>query len=217
MENNVKIRVFIADDHQVLLDGLKTLLSNLEDIEVVGSGNNGLDLLDFLKNEVADVILMDINMPRMNGIDACKIVHKDYPDAKILALSMHDKASFIQQMLKNGASGYILKNTGQEELIRAIRSVHQGEQYLGRTVSKTLMDSVLKQLKKKNKYIPELTRREKEILGLIAQEFTTQEISKHLHISLNTVETHRKNLLSKFGARNSVGLVRAAMERGLIE
>ena len=211
------IRVYIADDHQVLLDGLKTLLTSFEDIEVVGVGHNGKEAIEFLQDNQVNVMLLDINMPEMNGIDACKIISKEYPEVRIIALSMYNKASFIQQMLKSGALGYILKNTGQEELVEAIRTVHQGEQYLGPTVSKTLMSSMLGRMKKNQSYIPELTRREKEILALIAKEYTTQEISDELHISLNTVETHRKNLLSKCGARNSVGLIKVAYERGLLE
>ena len=211
------IRVYIADDHQVLLDGLQTLLSSLEDIEVAGIGHNGKEAIEFLNNNKVDVMLLDINMPEMNGVDACKIISKNYPDVQIIALSMYNKASFIQQMLKNGASGYILKNTGQEELVDAIRTVHRGEKFLGPMVSKTLMASMIGQRQKSRSYIPEMTRREKEVLALIAQEHTTQEISNQLHISLNTVETHRKNLLSKFGVRNSVGLIKIAIERGLLE
>lgn len=209
--------MYIADDHQVLLDGLYTLLAAADDLEVVGTGQNGQEVLQFLRDHPVDVVLLDINMPVLNGIETCKILHKDYPQVRVLALSMYEKASFIQQMLKNGASGYILKNTGQDELVEAIRTVHRGEQYLSKVVSDTLMQSMLGRPATSRQYIPEMTRREKEILLLIAKEFTTQEISEQLHISLNTVETHRKNLLSKFGVRNSVGLIKIALERGLLE
>jgi DNA-binding NarL/FixJ family response regulator len=211
------IRVYIADDHQVLLDGLNTLLSNIDDLEVVGMGHHGKEVLQFVKGQEVDVILLDINMPVLNGIETCKILQKEHPSIKVLALSMYEKASFIQQMLKNGAAGYILKNTGQDELIEAIKTVHQGEQYLSKVVSDTLMQSLMGKSSSTRPYIPEMTRREKEVLSLIAKELTTQEISDHLHISLNTVETHRKNLLSKFGVRNSVGLIKMALERGLLE
>ncbi len=211
------IRVYIADDHQVLLDGLQTLLATVDDLTVVGVGQNGQEVLKFLKDHEVDVILLDINMPVLNGIETCKILHKDYPELKVLALSMYEKASFIQQMLKNGASGYILKNTGQDELVEAIRTVNGGGQYLSKVVSDTLMQSMMGKSALARQYIPEMTRREKEILTLIAKEYTTQEISDQLHISLNTVETHRKNLLSKFGVRNSVGLIKVALERGLLE
>lgn len=211
------IKVFIADDHQVLLDGLQTLLDTVEDLQVVGTAHNGREVLNFVEQNAVDVILLDINMPVLNGIETCKRVNKDYPDIKILALSMYEKASFIQQMLKNGAMGYILKNTGQDELVEAIRTVYGGEQYLSKVVSDTLMQSLIGKASTTRQYIPEMTRREKEVLALIAKELTTQEISETLHISLNTVETHRKNLLSKFGVRNSVGLIKVALERGLLE
>ena len=211
------IRVYIADDHQVLLDGLNTLLSNIEGLDVVGMGHHGQEVLHFLKDNDVDVVLLDINMPVLNGIETCKILQKDYPEVKVLALSMYEKASFIQQMLKNGAAGYILKNTGQDELVDAIRTVHRGDQYLSKVVSDTLMQSLMGKASAARQYIPEMTRREKEVLVLIAKELTTQEISDQLHISLNTVETHRKNLLSKFGVRNSVGLIKMALERGLLE
>ncbi|MBK8502718.1 MAG: response regulator transcription factor [Saprospiraceae bacterium] len=211
------IRVYIADDHQVLLDGLSTLLSNIDGLEVVGMGHHGNEVLHFLLENDVDVILLDINMPVLNGIETCKILQKEHPEIKVLALSMYEKASFIQQMLKNGAAGYILKNTGQDELVEAIKTVHRGEQYLSKIVSDTLMQSLMGKASTTRPYIPEMTRREKEVLVLIAKELTTQEISDQLHISLNTVETHRKNLLSKFGVRNSVGLIKMALERGLLE
>ena len=211
------IRVLIADDHQVLLDGLNTLLDSVEDLIVVGTAQNGQEVIDFVKENEVDVILLDINMPILNGIETCKILSKEYPAVKVLALSMYEKASFIQQMLKNGALGYILKNTGQDELVEAILSVYNDQQYLSKVVSDTLMQSLIGKSAASKQYIPEMTRREKEVLFLIAKELTTQEISDELHISLNTVETHRKNLLSKFGVRNSVGLIKLALERGLLE
>lgn len=211
------IRVFIADDHQVLLDGLHNLLDSVEDLAVVGTAHNGREVIDFIKKEPVDVVLLDINMPVLNGIETCKILNKEFPQIRVLALSMYEKASFIQQMLKNGALGYILKNTGQDELVDAIRTVYAGEQYLSKVVSDTLMQSLMGKSASTRAYIPEMTRREKEVLTLIAKELTTQEISDELHISLNTVETHRKNLLSKFGVRNSVGLIKVALERGLLE
>jgi len=211
------IRVLIADDHQVLLDGLNTLLDSVQDLAVVGTAQNGQEVIDFVKENEVDVILLDINMPVLNGIETCKILTKEYPAVKVLALSMYEKASFIQQMLKKGALGYILKNTGQDELVEAIRSVYNDKQYLSKVVSDTLMQSLMGKSAASRQYIPEMTRREKEVLTLIAKELTTQEISDELHISLNTVETHRKNLLSKFGVRNSVGLIKLALQRGLLE
>jgi len=152
----------------------------------------------------------------MNGLDACKKIKQKYPETKILALTTLNKGSFIQQMLKNGASGYLLKNTSQDELITAIETVYRGETFMNEQTNKILLNSLMNQ-KPNQAFIPTLTRREKEVLDLIAKEMTTNEISTTLHISLNTVETHRRNLIQKFNVRNSVGLVREAMLKGILE
>ena len=213
---NSMIKLLIADDHQVLIEGLIELLSGIDNISVVTTANNGKQVLDILKENEIDVILMDINMPIMNGLETCKAVKQKYPDIKVLALTTLDKGSFIQMMLKYGASGYLLKNTSQEELITAIESVHKGETFINEQTNKILMNSLMNQ-KTNHSFIPTLTRREKEVLDLIAKELTTGEISESLHISLNTVQTHRRNLIQKFNVKNSVGLVRKAMLRGLID
>jgi len=212
----VMIKLLIADDHQVLIQGLKELLNGLEHIQVTNTASNGQEVLDILDNHLVDVILLDINMPVMNGLEACKKIKQNYPDTKVLALTTLDKGSFIQQMLKNGASGYLLKNTSQDELINAIETVYRGETYLNEHTNKILLNSIMNQ-KPNESFIPTLTRREKEVLDLIAKEMTTNEISEALHISLNTVETHRRNLIQKFNVRNSVGLVREAMLKGIID
>lgn len=209
------INLLIADDHQVLIEGLETLLEGHEAIRIIQTVNSGQAALDFLKKEKVDVILLDINMPEMNGLEACKIIKRKYPQVKVLALTMLDKGSFVQQMLKNGASGYLLKNTNREELINAITTVHNGQTYINAETNKLLLDSLMNTDKKKD-FIPAITRREKEVLQLIAQEHTTSEIAEQLFISLNTVETHRRNLIAKFNVRNSVGLVKAAIEKGLL-
>jgi len=210
------IKLLIADDHQVLIEGLVELLNGFDHISVVETANNGQEVLDLLKEHHIDVILLDINMPIMNGLDACKKIKKKYPDTKVLALTTLDKGSFIQHMLKNGASGYLLKNTSQDELITAIETVYRGETYMNEQTNKILLNSLMNQ-KPNESFIPTLTRREKEVLELIAQEMTTTEISQSLNISLNTVETHRRNLIQKFNVRNSVGLIREAMIKGLID
>jgi DNA-binding NarL/FixJ family response regulator len=210
------IKVFIADDHQVLIEGLKLLLDEHPKIQITHTASNGQQVLDLLEDETCDVILMDINMPVISGLDACKIIKKKYPEIKVIALSTFNKGSFIQQMLKNGASGYLLKNTSREELIEAILKVHDGKIYLNSETNQLLIDNLMNK-SNGNSFIPSLTRREKEVLKLIAEELTTNEIAEKLFISLNTVETHRRNLISKFNVRNSVGLVKAAMEKGLLE
>lgn len=210
-----KIKVLIADDHNVLLQGLTQLLDGQENIEISHTAENGLEVLSYLKNETVDVILMDINMPLLNGLDTCKKVNQKYPDVKVIALSTLDRGSFIQQMLKNGASGYLLKNTSRDELIEAIKTVHKGATYLNKETNDILLKSLMNNGSEKT-FIPSLTRREKEVLELIVKEHTTAEISEQLHISQNTVETHRRHLIQKFNVRNSVGLVKEAMLKGFV-
>ena len=210
------IQLLIADDHQVLIEGLKMLLTSHETITVAHTVNNGRAVLEVLKKHPIDVILLDINLPLMNGLEVCKAVKRIYPQVKILALTMLNKGSFVQQMLKNGASGYLLKNVGHQELVEAIQTVHKGGTYINKETSKLLMDSLMNKSNSKD-FIPRLTRREKQVLQLIAQELTTAEIAAQLHLSLSTVESHRRNLLTKLNVRNSVGLIKVAMQRGLLE
>ncbi len=217
MADRKPIKMMIVDDHQVVIDGIKLMIEDEQDLECVAEASTGKQAFQLIDQREIDLVLLDINLPDINGIDICKRLSKDHPEVKILALTMYDKGSFIQQMFKSGASGYILKNAGKEELLKAIRTIIDGETYVSQQVSQALMNSLLKKDKSRSDFIPELTRREKEVLKLIAEEYTTQEISKNLFISLNTVETHRKNLLSKFGVRNSVGLVRVAIEKGLLD
>jgi len=213
------IKVLIVDDHKVLIDGIRSMLEEEKEIEIVGEARNGKEAIDKVKNIDLDVVLLDINMPEKDGIETCKEIKKMYTDIKILALTMYNEGSFIQSMIKNGASGYLLKNSGKEEVVKAIKTVFQKGTYFSGEVSETLMKSMMPGAKKNrsNDFIPKLTRREKEILELVVEEFTTQEIADKLFVSLSTVETHRKNLLSKLGVRNTAGLVRVAMEKGLLD
>jgi DNA-binding NarL/FixJ family response regulator len=211
-----KIRVLLADDHKVLLDGLQNLLSGIPDIECAGRASNGKAVLDFLEEHEVDVILMDINMPVMDGVEATKKVHEKYPDVKIIALTMLEQGSFIQQMLKNGAVGFLLKNSGKDQVLNAIRTVSLGGQYLGPEATQLLIENMQGEDEKKRAFIPKVTRRELEVLELVSNGLPTQEIADTLFISFNTVESHRKNLLSKFGARNVAELVRMAVERGIL-
>ena len=169
--------------------------------------------IEKLKVQKPDVVLLDINMPGKNGIDTCKEMLKIAPDTKIVAISMHKESSLIKLMLKNGAKGYVLKNAGQNEIIDAIKDVYSGKTYLDETVNEIIINSVSKNSNQKTQSpFPSLSRREKEILSLILEEFTTQEIAEKLFISFGTVETHRRNMLIKTGARNTAGLVRIAIE-----
>ena len=210
------IKVLLADDHKVLLDGLENLLEGIADITCVGVAMNGAEVMTFMEEHAVDVILMDINMPVMDGIETTKKVREKYPETKVIALTMLEQASFIQLMLKNGASGFLLKNSGKEDVLTAIRAVAAGGQYLGPEATQLLLENLKGQSAVKRAFIPKLTRRESEVLRLMANGHSTQSIADILFISFNTVESHRKNLRSKFGVHNGAELIRMASERGLL-
>lgn len=218
----MKIKIVIADDHDLFKEGIKLLLRNEKDLEVVGDASNGQELVNLLKSVSVDVILMDINMPVMNGIEATKKVLAMYPNTKILALTMFDEGAYISEMMKAGAHGYLLKNTGREELLSAIQKVCNGEKYLSSAVTVKLIDSVLKNDKlpeapKKDVRKAHITKRELLIIKLIAQELTNQEIADKLENSPMTIITHRKNLLRKLGVKNTAGLIKYAVQNGLLD
>lgn len=208
------IKVLIADDHRLFIDGLKAMLEGSPEIEVVGEAMNGKEVLALCAQNTVDMVIMDISMPGMDGIEATKQLVKSQPQIKILCLSMHNDRNFISDMLKTGAHGYILKNTGKEELIEALQSLYAGETFLGEEVRKTLLNSFMKQ----DKLHPneKLSDREKEVLECIAAGLTTQEIADQLFISKNTVETHRKNLLYKLQAKNTAELINNAYKKRVI-
>lgn len=213
------INILIADDHAMFADGISSILKNEDSLQVVGSCLDGPSVLKFLKNNKVDILLLDVNLPGMSGIDVCKEVTTNFKDTKVLAISMFNEESFVTEILNNGAMGYILKNTGREELLKAIDTVLSGKSYFSDDVTQTIMKGLMKQRtasKKSEPEIPKISRREKEVLELIMKEHTTQEIADELFISLKTVESHRSNLLAKLNARNTAGLVRIAMEYDLL-
>ncbi len=203
------IRVFITDDHYMIVEGIRSLLQNEEGIEWTGHAMNAASCLAFLKNYQPDVILMDINLPDKSGIDLCKEVKTMYPLIHIIGLSSFNQQSYIQKMLDNGASGYVLKNATREELVEAIEMVMQGDKFLS--------DEAASAVKRNDDAkIPIITRREKEVLLLIADGMTNNQIADKLFISATTVDTHRKNLLAKFHAKNTATLIRLAAQYQLI-
>lgn len=203
------IKVFIVDDHYMVIEGIRSLLQNESTVECSGHASNALSCLAFLQQQQPDVILMDINLPDKSGIDLCKEVRTKYPSVYVIGLSTFNQQSFIQKMLDNGASGYVLKNATQEELLEAIQTVASGKTYLS--------DEAASSLRKTNTGdAPVLTRREKEVLELIAEGLTNNEIAAKLFISVTTVDTHRKNLLAKFESRNIAALIKTAMQLQLI-
>ena len=210
----------IADDHNMFVEGVELILEGIDNIQVVSKCYTGPEVFEKLAHIPADVILLDINLPVMNGLEVCQKLNKDYPAVKVLALSMHNEESFVTEILKYGAQGYILKNTGKKELINAIETVFEGQSYFSEEVTETIMKSLVHQKsgnKKSSILSPKISRREKEVLELIVKEHTTQEIADTLFISLKTVESHRRSLLTKMGVRNTAGLVRVAIENQLIK
>ena len=200
--------VFIVDDHYMVIEGIRSLLQNESGIEWAGHATNAGSCMAFLRQRQPDVILMDINLPDKNGIDLCKEVKEKYPSVFIIGLSTFNQQSFIQKMMENGASGYVLKNATQEELTEAIDTVVKGKKYLSDEVSQTL--------RRDDTPGVVLTRREKEVLELIADGLTNAEIAKQLFISVATVDTHRKNLLAKFDVKNTASLIKTAVQQQLI-
>jgi DNA-binding NarL/FixJ family response regulator len=199
------IKVFIIDDHYMIVEGIRSLLQNENSIEWMGHAMNAASGLAFLQQQQPDVLLMDINLPDISGIDLCKEVKTKYPAIHIVGLSSFNQQSFIQKMIDNGASGYVLKNATREELIEAIDVVLSGQKFLSHEAATTI-------LKNEDSKIPILTRREKEVLMLIAEGLTNHEIGEKLFISTTTVDTHRKNLLAKFEAKNTATLIRMAAQ-----
>lgn len=210
------INLLIADDHQIFIDGLKSLLASDKRFVVVAEANNGKEVLEQLANKEIDIAILDVNMPEMNGIEATKLIAKNYPVVKTLILTMHNRKEFIVELIAAGASGYLLKNCNKSELTDALLALNDNKDYYSREVTDAVIES-LKQ-KKKGELHPqiELSKREVEVLQLIAKEFTTKEIGQKLFISENTVETHRRNLISKLNMRNTAGLVRYAVENKLL-
>lgn len=193
----------------MVIEGIRSLLQNEKDIEWMGHASNADSCMAFLKNQQPDVILMDINMPGKSGIDLCKEVKEKYPGTFVIGLSTFNQQSFIHKMMENGASGYVLKNATQAELMDAITTVAKGRTYLSDEVAAVLKNT-------DNTNIPVITRREKEVLELIAEGLTNAEIAAKLFISNTTVDTHRKNLLVKFQTKNTASLVKTAVQLQLI-
>lgn len=207
------IRLFIADDHQMIIDGLRSLLEGEEHITIVGHAQSGLGVLKYLENNTCDIILLDINMPEYDGLLTAREVKKKHPEVKILILSMHNSRNVIDDVLKSGAEGYILKNAGRAELLNAIETVTSGSFYYSSDILKTLTS--IQDSAPKDDETTQLSKRELEIVKLIAEELTTQEIADKLFISPHTVDTHRKNLLAKLNVRNTAGIVKFALQHGL--
>ncbi len=216
-----KIKIVIADDHFIFIEGIKALLKDINEVSMAGEAADGEQLLEILKSKDVDVVLMDVNMPKVNGIEATKAIMSNFPKVKVIGLTMHEDSKSISDMMKAGASGYLLKTTGRSELLSAITKVSNGERYLSNEVSMKLIDRMLdnksEPVQSADVRHPNITKRELEIVKLIAQEMTNEQIAKHLNNSPMTIITHRKNLLRKIGVKNTAGLIRYAVQNGLVD
>ncbi len=211
------IKILLADDHQVFRDGIASILEDIEDMSLIAQAKDGREVLDQLQEHQPDLILMDITMGDTSGIDTTRLVKEKYPAINILVLSMHAEKEYILKVLEAGATGYLLKDAGTAEMLTAVRTVAKGNTYYSQSVSSVIIQHLTnpQQSKKEKKGIP-LTKRELEVLRLIAEEYTNPEIAKELFISIRTVDTHRRNLLEKLQVKNTAGLVKYAMKNGII-
>jgi DNA-binding NarL/FixJ family response regulator len=201
-----------------VIEGLKLMLSDKGQFEIVGEVYNGREALEFLEKGETDILLMDINMPVLNGLETAKIIEKKFPELKVVMLSMLNDSHLIKNLIEHGIKAYLMKNAGQEEIVDTLITVNNGGTSFENELLLEIM-SLKKQRRKRksNSLFPKLSRREKEILALIVEEHTTSEIAKKLFISFGTVETHRRNMLNKLGLRNTAGLVRTAIEFDLLK
>lgn len=214
-----KIRIVLADDHMILRKGLRSLLEAEKQVEIVGEGENGNDVVRLADKLDPDIIVMDISMPKMNGVEATKRVKKRHPNIKVIILSRHREEEFIFQALNAGADGYLVKESAPSELISAIESVQRGDSYLSPSVSRLVVDEYIK--KAKNTELVDkfesLTAREMEVLQLLAEGFSVKEISENLYISKNTVNSHRTHIMDKLDIHSTAKLIQYAIQKGLVE
>lgn len=205
----MSVRILIVDDHPLVLEGLKSLLADVEEVQVVGTATNAIEAIAFLKNNEVDIAFLDINLPDISGIDLCKKVKDQFPEVKTLALSTFNERAYVSRMIQNGASGYLIKSSGKEDILEAIAQVQAGGYFMN-----VQFDQVTPATAPKT--VPFLTRREKEVLVLIAEGLTNPQIAEQLFISVTTVNSHRQNLLIKFEVSNTASLIKLAAGLGLI-
>lgn len=209
-------RVIIVDDHDITLHGMGVFINSLDDVELIAQSNSGAKALQILENNDADIVISDLDMPKMDGLELMHIVQDNYPKIKVLICTMHFNSWTLKKLVKNNVDGIISKNNVLTELKTAIEYINRGEKYFSPEVNK-IINTTFNKIKPESKYFRvHLTKREKEILNYIAQEKTTASIADLLSISINTVETHRKNLFVKLNVTNAVGLIKTAIERDMI-
>ncbi|NOY49797.1 MAG: response regulator transcription factor [Chlorobi bacterium] len=208
------IKVVIADDHPVIIDGIMTVLEDVPEIEVVGKVFDGVQLCEFIEKNKVDVILLDVNMPKLNGIEAANEIRKKNKDINILAFSQFNEGRFVKRMLKNGATGYMLKNSSAREIVEGIKTVSEGRMFLSKDLNDVFTTGRPKE--QHTALFPNLSRRELDVVGLISKGLKTPEIADRLNLSYHTIETHRSNILLKVGVKSSVELIKWAVENEVI-
>ncbi len=215
-----KISILIADDHSIVREGIKNMLKDIDDFTIVGEAENGVDAIKKIQELSPQLLITDISMPQMTGIEVIKIVKKDFPNLKTLILTIHSEEEFIEQIFKSGATGCLYKNAGKGEFELAIRAVSNGENYYCSGLSNVLLKEYFNKKDNANEEPADkklfLTVREKQILKLIAEEFSNYQIAEKLFISIRTVETHRKNMMQKLNIDSTIALIKYAVHTGLI-
>lgn len=215
-----KIKILIADDHSLIRSGIASLLQGYSEFIMVGEAKDGAEAIEVTRKVLPDVVIIDLAMPKMNGIEATRIIREKFPETRVLVLTMHENDEYIYQIFKSGAGGYVLKNSSREELCDAVRAVAKGEKFFSKRVSEIMVESFVKRGEKQQQEISTeeipLTKREKEILTLVAEGMTNQQIADKLFISHRTVDTHRTNIMQKLDIHDVVSLVRYAIKHGLV-
>lgn len=211
------VRILLADDHVLIRHGIKNIMKKDSRLNIIGEANNGKELLSFLENSEVDLIILDISMPGLGGMEVIGIVKDKYPWIKILILTMHKNKQYFYNAMSAGADGYLMKDDSDEELLVAIERVAAGRSYISPFMAEDFADDVVNMYRNEKKSpFQELTRREKEILQLVVKGYTSKKMAEHLHLSQRTIDHHRSNLLRKFNRKNSVDLVNYAVRNGFI-
>lgn len=210
------IKIILADDHQLFREGLANLLADFPEIEVIAQAVNGKDAIDKARQLNPDVVIMDINMPDLDGVGATAQLLKEEPDIKVIGLSMHIDKQYIKGMLEAGASGYLFKNCSYDELIKAIQTVHRGKKYLSEKITEILIQEYLTKEEIGPSTSSELTDRESEILKLIAEGISVSDISNQLFVSIKTINTHKQHILEKLNLKTTTDIIKYALKKGII-
>lgn len=213
-----RIKVLLAEDHTIVRKGIRSLLDDQPNIEVIGEAEDGREAIEKVEQLAPDIILMDNTMPILNGLEATRQIKKRFPEIKILILTMHTNEEYILQFLRVGASGYLVKQTAPTELVSAIEAVYRGDSFLSPSISRTIIDEYLRHAEATGKWdsYDSLTDREREVLQLLAEGYSTKEIADHLHISAKTVGVHKINLMHKLNLHSQSELTKYAIRKGII-